>query len=202
MTQPNIVRAYDVVQGRSPAVVLETLSGQTLAHLVATSRDRLSSVDIGFLGLQLCAAVRYLHRHGALHLDLKPSNVVCRDGQAILIDLSIARPPGRVGAGIGTNQYMAPEQARGGMVGAPADVWGIGATLFEASTGRAPFASDAQAERVAPRLDRYRRLPRTLRETIADCMDPDPTERPVLEALVKLLEADLLTRPTDATPLR
>ncbi|HSJ18778.1 MAG TPA: protein kinase, partial [Solirubrobacterales bacterium] len=121
-----------------PLVVMETLGGETLAHMLETDGP-LDIKDAAQLGLQLGSAVRYLHANGVLHLDLKPSNVVAEAGRARLIDLSVARPPGSARAGIGTWCYMAPEQASGGSLGHAADVWGIGAVLFEAAVGEAPF---------------------------------------------------------------
>jgi serine/threonine protein kinase len=99
----------------------------------------LSAAELAQLGLHLSSAIRYLHAHGWLHLDLKPSNVIAECGKAKLIDLSVARPPGPAHGGIGTLFYMAPEQVRGGELGAAADVWGIGAVLFEAATGEPAF---------------------------------------------------------------
>ncbi|CAN5320613.1 hypothetical protein BH20ACT9_BH20ACT9_21750 [soil metagenome] len=134
------MRAYETVPGPAPVVVLETLTGATLACLLDESSDaRLPLDQLGFLGVQLCSAVGYLHRHGFLHLDLKPTNIVAQDGGAKVIDLSIARRPGRARPGVGTSGYMAPEQVLGEDLTPAADVWGIGAVLFEAATGREPF---------------------------------------------------------------
>lgn len=139
LSHPHIVRGYEVVGEPQPLVVMETLTGQTLAHLIETSPRRLSVPEIAHLGMHMASALRYLHRAGWLHLDLKPSNVVAETGRAKLIDLSVARRPGRMPAGIGTWCYMAPEQARGGAVGPAADVWGLGAVLWEATTGELLF---------------------------------------------------------------
>ncbi|WP_237409383.1 protein kinase [Streptomyces sp. M2CJ-2] len=122
-----------------PLVVLETLTGETLSHLVHRLRRRPSAADVALLGVQLCSAIHYLHGQGLLHLDLKPSNVVVDCGHAKVLDLSIARPPGPAPAGVGTFCYLAPEQARGGPLSAAADVWGIGITLYEAAAGDVPF---------------------------------------------------------------
>src|SRR5439155_1630685 len=92
-------------------------------------------------GIHVCSAMHYLHRRaGFLHLDLKPSNIVCEQGHAKVIDFSIARRPGRGHKGAGTRQYLAPEQARGDLVTAATDVWGIGVVLFEVATGRKAVA--------------------------------------------------------------
>lgn len=139
LTHPHIVRGYVTIRGPEPIVVMETLGGETFSHLIESREEPLAPAEIGHLGLHLTSAVSYLHVMGVLHLDLKPDNVVAEGGRAKLIDLSLAREPGPSSAGIGTWCYLAPEQARGGELGPPADVWGIGATLFEAATGEPAF---------------------------------------------------------------
>jgi eukaryotic-like serine/threonine-protein kinase len=139
LTHPHIVRAYDVIDDPVPLVVMETLAGETLGHMIDVREVALSTAELAQLGLHLCSAIRYLHGHGWLHLDLKPSNVIAECGRAKLIDLSVARPPGPAHGGIGTFYYMAPEQVRGGELGPAADVWGIGTVLFEAASGEPAF---------------------------------------------------------------
>jgi serine/threonine protein kinase len=196
LAHPHLVRAYETLPGPPPVLVLETLGGETLAHLIDTRTRRLSAVELSILGLQLASAVGYLHGQGWLHLDLKPSNLVAEAGRAKILDLSVARRPGRSRPGVGTRCYMAPEQARGGELGPPADVWGIGATLWEAATGRLPFGEeDAEAEvdgypqleRLIEPVSRYRRLPRELERTVRLCLDPEPGRRPSVGRLSSLL---------------
>jgi serine/threonine protein kinase len=139
LAHPHLVRGYEILLDRAPMIVLETLGGQTLAHMIEEERRKLTPAELAQLGLQLGSAMRYLHRSGFLHLDLKPSNVVADSGRAKVIDLSLARPPGPAPGGIGTWCYLAPEQARGGELGPAADVWGIGVVLFEAATGSPAF---------------------------------------------------------------
>jgi serine/threonine protein kinase len=138
-SHPHIVRAYPAPGATEALVVTETLTGSTLGHLLATTPRRLGAAEIAHLGMHLGAAISYLHRHGWLHLDLKPGNIVAEAGRAKVIDLSIARRPGRVRAGVGTFHYMAPEQARGGVVGPAADIWGLGVVLHEAAAGEPAF---------------------------------------------------------------
>jgi eukaryotic-like serine/threonine-protein kinase len=121
LTHPNIVRVYEV---HRDWIVLETLSGSTLAALGELERD-----DAIEMGRQLCSAVGYLHRKGWLHLDLKPDNLIADGGRLKLIDFSIAQRPGPVESGTGTRRWMAPEQERGGQATTAADVWGIAAVL-------------------------------------------------------------------------
>lgn len=195
LAHPHIVRGYETVRGPRPAVIIELLTGETLGHMIASApRGRLAIGDVCHLGLQLCSAIGYLHRHGVLHLDLKPSNIIATAGQARVIDLSLARPPGRVPRGIGTRQYLAPEQARGGVAGPPADVFGIGGVLFAAVTGERPFgaregADYEQLERRAVPVGSLRRVPRAFASVIDACMDPSPEARPSVAALSGALDA-------------
>jgi eukaryotic-like serine/threonine-protein kinase len=212
LTHPHIVRAYEVREEPVPMVVMETLSGETVGHMIDREAD-LSATELVQLGLHLCSAIRYLHGHGILHLDLKPSNVIAECGRAKLIDLSVARPPGPAHAGIGTHYYLSPEQARGGVLGPAADVWGIGVVLFEAATGEPAFddpdAPDDDDEDLdydesgsesldegdypqlsvrARRIDELRPLPRELADLVAACLDPSPELRPSVDELMQRLE--------------
>jgi eukaryotic-like serine/threonine-protein kinase len=144
-THPHLVRAYEVTRttdGSRPVVVLETLGGETLSHLLhrlAKEGRHLDPVEVGVLGQQLASVLTYLHHHGWLHLDLKPTNIIVVGGSARLIDLSIARRPGRARRGLGTLDYLSPEQARGGRMTSAADVWGLGAVLYAALSGEPPY---------------------------------------------------------------
>jgi eukaryotic-like serine/threonine-protein kinase len=212
-THPHLVRAYEVTRalddGR-PVVVLETLGGETLSHLVHRLDDadrRLPLGDVAILGLQLASALAYLHRQGWLHLDLKPANIVNDGGRVRLIDLSITRRPGRGRRGSGTREYMSPEQARGGWLTPATDVWGLGAVLFDALAAEPPYgyrevedpshpgapaggegtgtrATDAEAYPVLegpPRPVRsLRRVPRALGDLVDGCLRLDAAERPSL----------------------
>lgn len=183
-THPHLVRAYEVHDGDRPAVVFETLTGETLAHLI--DQRRLTEPELRHLGAQLGSALHYLHAQGVLHLDIKPSNVVAEAGRAKVLDLSVARAPGRVRPGRGTWCNMAPEQARGGIVGPAADVWGIASVLFEAATRTNPFydAGDEhdypQLEIRAPAVRTLRRLPGDLAALIDGGLAFRPEDRPAL----------------------
>jgi eukaryotic-like serine/threonine-protein kinase len=189
---PGIVQAYETVRSPRPLVALETLRGETLAHLIERRRRALSARELAFLGLHLSSAIGYLHDRGWLHLDLKPSNVVAESGRAKLIDLSIARRPGRAKPGVGTWCYMAPEQARGGRVGPAADVWGIGVVLWESACGDTPFGDEAieypQLELRPPPLRERRRLPAALADAVDRCLALDARARPSLAELRSALE--------------
>jgi serine/threonine protein kinase len=195
LTHPHIVRAYETLERPQPTVILETLGGATLAYLITSRTRRLPLPDVLFLGLQLCSAIGYLHLGGVLHRDLKPANVVAERGQAKLIDLSLARPPGKVRPGGGTPNFMAPEQARGGEIGPSTDVWGLGAVLYSAATGEVPFHADSAAGRY-PQLTRradpvsaHRRVPAAFAQLVAGCLDPEPERRPTLARVTNELDA-------------
>ncbi len=217
LTHPHIVRGYETLEAPEVVVVMETLRGRTLAHLIDEGPGPLDLPDLSQLGLQLGSAIRYLHANGILHLDLKPSNVVAESGQAKLIDMSVARAPGPVPAGVGTWCYMAPEQARGTVAGPAADVWGLGAVLFEAATGQAAFDDPEheqstgsqepgwetddgssweerfsgpypQLQRRAVRADQLRELPLPVADLLAACLEPEPKRRPPVAELLWLLE--------------
>lgn len=165
LAHPHLVRAYET-RSRPPMVVLETLGGATLAALL--EHGPLDRADLVQLGLQLGSAVRYLHRNGVLHLDLKPDNLIAEAGRLKVIDLSIAQPPGPIEAGTGTRRWMAPEQVRGGTVTAAADVWGIGRVLAAAGGG----------------------------DLVTDCLREEPEARPCVDELIALLSSALDVDPT------
>ena len=193
LTHPHIVRVYETIREPRPTLILETLTGATLAYLIDTSSRRLPLKDIAHLGLHLSSAVQYLHRHNILHLDLKPSNIVSECQRAKILDLSIARPPGRDEKDAGTRNYMAPEQARGDYLGPAADVWGIGAVLFEAATGELPFDAHEdedryeQLERRAEPVRSYRRVPAAFDDLVRSCLEPKPVLRPTVGELADTL---------------
>lgn len=203
LAHPHLPRAFATYEHPVPVVVLETIVGLDLDAIIAGRSRRLPAADLAHLGRHLCSALHYLHGAGYLHLDVRPANVVADAGIATLIDLSIARPPGEVGRGFGTREYLAPEQARGGEVTAATDVWGLGATLYAAATGTAPFAAVGAADTRAWRAGDYlqltrpaaslatrgRRLPAGLAAVISGCLSPDPADRPsVLEVHRRLGE--------------
>lgn len=192
LSHPHLVRGYALLDdpATGPVVVMETLTGATLSRLIAADfPSGMETDDVAQLGRQLCSALHHLHGHDRLHLDLKPSNIVCSGGRAILLDLSLARPPGACTAGNGTAEYMAPEQVAGGIASAATDVWGLGGVLFRALTGRRPFPRTTAAREPDHRPD-FTALDRTdpqLHELVTACLSAQPSERPTLDGLRKLL---------------
>jgi serine/threonine protein kinase len=191
LTHPHIVRAYELQTSPAPLLILETLPGETLSHLLERRRRRLSMREVAHLGLHLCSAIRYLHRNDVLHLDLKPSNIIATQGMAKVLDLSVARPPGPHRGGIGTTRYMAPEQSVGGELGSYTDVWGIGVTLYEVATGEPACdggdeTSTTRARAIPCRpkpVRRSRRVSASLASAIDRCLSFDPADRPSVDEL-------------------
>jgi serine/threonine protein kinase len=189
----HLARAYAVFAD-PPTVILEVLTGRTLERRLVDS-GRLPVEEVACLGVQLCSALHYLHRQPLLHLDLKPSNIVCERGLAKVLDLSIASRPGRARRGVGTRHYMAPEQAKGGVVTPATDVWGLGVVLFESITGQPPFTATADGPRYPQLVTRarllagQRRVPIELGRIIDAALDSDPGQRPTLQEVFSTLTA-------------
>jgi eukaryotic-like serine/threonine-protein kinase len=198
LTHPHIVRLYETFEQPEPALLLEVVGGATVGRLIKRAGGGLAPRELAMLGIHLCSALHYLHAEGLLHLDLKPSNVISDHGRAKLIDLGLARAPGQLPRGIGTRRYMSPEQARGGPVGESADVWGLGAVLYEAATGRRAFARlddgyEQLNRRAAPVASdgKAAELPQALANAIDSCLEPEPERRPAIEDLEQGLRSVL-----------
>ena len=205
LAHPHLVRCWEVLTEPQLTVILETVPGPTLEEAVEDRDQRLPAAALAHLGRHLCSALHYLHGEGVLHLDIRPANVMSQAGIAKLIDLSLAGAPGPASRGRGTRDYMAPEQALGESMSAATDVWGVGATLYEAATGEPPFAPLDEAEdqeceaggylqlrRPAPPMRHWgRRLPRRLGAVIERCLATDPAARPSVDELYAELGAVL-----------
>ena len=146
------MHVYDVGEddGR-PFIAMEYVDGETLAELVAR-RGPLPPDEVAELGIQICRGLAAAHAAGLVHRDVKPQNLLLRrDGVLKLGDFGIAfglegTRLTMAGTVLGTAAYLAPEQARGEEVTAAADVYGVGAVLYELLTGRPPRAPSSLAE--------------------------------------------------------
>ena len=183
--------------------MLEHLEGPRLSTLIR--RGRLAIEQVLPLGLDLVRLLRYLEAERVLHLDVKPRNIIMA-GRPRLIDLSVARRAAASAARppVGTEAYMAPEQCVGrrgfGELQPATDVWGVGATLFEALSGAPPFPPDGTplpAAASRPRAPPASRARRRLAELVLDCLAPEPADRPSLPRSGTALErlVDELPRP-------
>ncbi len=151
LSHPNIVTVHDAnEQNGHLYIVMQLVDGGTLKnrldHLHRSGKimDLTEAVPIF---TQLASALTYAHEQGVIHRDIKPVNVLMdRSGRPILSDFGIAKVLAstesnltRPGAGVGTPEYMSPEQCQGGPVDGRADIYALGVMLFEALTGRPPF---------------------------------------------------------------
>jgi serine/threonine protein kinase len=160
------------VETPTPHLVLELIEGRPLSTVI--ERSPLSVGDTVRLGLQLASALRYLHGTGLAHLDVKPDNIMMRDGRALLIDFGAAQDIGDTApAGPrGTDGYMSPEQRAGAPIRESMDIWSLGAVLYEALTGR------RAADRAERRSLRLRRAPAALRDLIGRMLGDDGDRQP------------------------
>ncbi len=205
VNHPVVVRGlrHDL-DGPRPHVVLEHIDGPRLSSLVRR-HGRLQAQQYLPLAIDVAAALHYLRNLGWTHLDIKPSNIIM-GAPARLIDLSVARPEAearRLRHPIGTDAYMAPEQCEPGeeVPSSASDVWGLGATLFEAVAGQRAFADPQR--RAADRADRFPQVaddprplpdgvPPEVAEVISAALERDPAARPapaeIVDSLAPVLE--------------
>jgi hypothetical protein len=145
LNHPNAVAVYDVVDhdGR-PWLVMEYVEGQTLADEIAHD-GQLSPQRVADIGAQLAGALARAHERRIVHRDIKPGNVLIdKAGRPKISDFGIARGHGddqltQIGFITGTPGYLSPELARGGDPHSASDVWALGATLYTAVEGQAPY---------------------------------------------------------------
>lgn len=143
LQHPNIVRLFGSGdEGRRPYLLLEYLNGPSLFEVLqAMPKRRLHVPDAIRAVMHIGAAVHFLHRRGYLYRDLKPGNILLRDGIPILVDFDVVckvAPQRRPTDRLGTAPYMAPEQIRREPLSPATDVYGLGALLYELLTGRWP----------------------------------------------------------------
>lgn len=208
INHPAIARLLrPAVEVDRPHIVLEFVDGPRLSTLIRRFGP-LEVEQAAALTVEIASALHYLHGRGIVHLDVKPKNLIM-GAPPRLIDLSIARTfaaAADLDAPIGTDAYMAPEQCvpSPGRVGAAADVWGLGVTLYEALAGRPAFPGGSREggallEERFPQLVRdVAPLPKhvagELKAAVEAALVPDPLDRLSAAQISDVVEP-LLRRP-------
>ncbi|HEX5271534.1 MAG TPA: serine/threonine-protein kinase, partial [Gemmataceae bacterium] len=213
LQHPNIVQVHETgEQDGRPYLALELVEGGSLAARLKQHTP--SDKEAAQLVATLAEAVRHAHERGVVHRDLKPANVLLTaDGTPKVADFGLAKTLGAgehtvSGTVLGTPGYMAPEQAAGARdVGPAADVYALGAILYEMLTGRRPFQGETFVEALLlvqdqpperPRVHNPR-VDRSLEAICLKCLAKDPRERyPSAEALADDLNAYLRGEPVHA----
>ena len=148
LQHPNVVGVYDRGEHRGTYyIAMEHLPGRTLKDIV-THDAPLDQERVVALGIQILTAAGFAHRHGVIHRDLKPHNVIVDDAGVVKVtDFGIARAGAsemtETGSIMGTAQYLSPEQAQGHAVTAASDIYSIGVLLYELTAGKLPFEGDS-----------------------------------------------------------
>jgi serine/threonine protein kinase len=206
LQHPNVCVLYDV--GRDDAVdylTMEYLEGETLAQRLA--RKPLNLAESLRIAIEVASALDAAHRHGVVHRDLKPGNIMLTKTAAKLMDFGLAKPQGLAasapafsgattittpaspitaeGIVVGTVQYMSPEQIQGRAVDARSDMFAFGATLYEMVSGKRAFdgktqisvASAILEKDPAPLATLQPLTPPSLDRLISKCLAKDPDDR-------------------------
>jgi len=192
LSHPNIVSIYDRGEAEGTYyIAMEVIEGRSLKELIMTHGALPVHTAIGH-AKQLLEALRFAHRHGIIHRDIKPHNVLVSADQQVkaneprlkVTDFGIARHGAsqmtEAGSIMGTAQYLSPEQARGAPVTAASDLYSAGVVLYEMLTGKVPFTGDSAIEIAMKHVNELPKPPSSLRPEI-----PQELDQIVLRALAK-----------------
>ena len=185
LQHPNIVTIYEMAEsGGTPFIAMEYLEGESLEKLILRQPALSLATKVSYV-IQACRALEYAHRHGVVHRDVKPANImVTRDGVVKVVDFGIARladtSKTQTGMLLGTLAYMSPEQIRGQQAGALCDIWAMGVVLYELIAYQRPFTGENHAALLISILQKE---PPSIRQFVPQC--PAPLERIILKALHK-----------------
>jgi eukaryotic-like serine/threonine-protein kinase len=204
LSHPNIVPVFDWGEDTGTYfIVMEYIDGRPLSSILK-SAGPLSAERTADIASHVAAALGYAHKHGVVHRDVKPGNVlITDDGQVKVTDFGIARAVNteesltQTGAVMGTATYFSPEQAEGLGVDSRSDIYSLGVVLFEMVTGRPPFLGESPVAVAskhvrdnppAPR-ELNPQIPPTFEAIILKAMAKNPAHR---YATAEELRADLL----------
>jgi serine/threonine-protein kinase len=203
LQHPNVVGVYD--RGSYDGtyyIAMEYVPGRSLKQLIREEAplDPVRAIDIT---IQILKAARFAHRHGVIHRDLKPHNVIVDEtGHVKVTDFGIARAGAsdmtETGSIMGTAQYLSPEQAQGHAVSASSDLYAVAVVLYEMLTGRVPFDADAavtialkhvsEAPTAPTRINAA--IPPALEQVVLWGLNKNPADRPQdADQFISALEA-------------
>jgi sugar lactone lactonase YvrE/transcriptional regulator with XRE-family HTH domain len=189
LQHPHIVRIYDsFIEEHASCIIMELLDGPSLRRILNDGPLPLPRAQR--IALQVAEALSYAHGHGIAHRDIKPDNIVVLPGDRVKVtDFGIARilrtaatleTIATTGMRLGTPLYMAPEQVEGKHIDGRADIYALGAVLYQAMTGRPPFEGDDPLTIAIKHLQEVPCPPRAIDTTL-----PTEWERVILKALAK-----------------
>jgi len=174
LQHPNVVGVFDRgdVDG-TYYIAMEYLEGRSLKELIEA---RMTPLEAMAIVRQILEAARFAHRHGVIHRDLKPQNVIVdAEGRAIVTDFGIARAGvseiTQTGSVMGTAHYLSPEQAQGLEVTASSDLYSIGVILYEALTGRVPFEGDSAVAVALKQVSQSPQRPSAINPEVSPALD-------------------------------
>src|SRR5216117_1943646 len=176
LSHPNIVSIYDRGEAEGTYyIAMEYLDGRSLKELIVTRGPAPVKVAIDY-ARQILIALRFAHRTGLVHRDIKPHNVlVDSEGRVKVTDFGIARAGvsemTEAGSIVGTAQYLSPEQARGTRVDQTSDLYSLGIVLYELLTGTLPFNGDTPVEIAMKHLSTVPEAPSERRPDIPRDLD-------------------------------
>jgi eukaryotic-like serine/threonine-protein kinase len=186
LSHPSIVSIYDRGEAEGTYyIAMEYVEGRTLKELLVARGPSPLGIAIDYTR-QILSALRFAHRNGIVHRDIKPHNVIVDgEGRVKVMDFGIARAGAasqmtEAGSIIGTAQYLSPEQARGAPVDQTSDLYSTGIVLYELLTGTVPFNGETPVEIAMRHLSQVPAAPSTHRAEI-----PRDLDYVVLRALAK-----------------
>lgn len=201
LSHPNIQRSVDLGGDRSqPYIVLEYVAGDNFRHYLKAKAPLPSEEAVGY-ALQILSALEHMHAQGIVHRDLKPENLLRTPaGQIKIIDFGVALMEGArrltwrwLNDGLGTPDYMAPEQIQGKRGDQRADIYALGIIMYEMLSGRTPWSGDNPLAVMSQQLNT---TPAALHRLI-------PSVPPPLEAIVrKMVRKDPRERYQNVAELR